>query len=59
MRRRRIEQTVELRKARKDNQLLKRRNISLNEESTSTQEDNDSLSPKKMSAEDILYGKLK
>lgn len=58
MRRRRIGQTVELRKARKDDQLLKRRNISTVEEPTSPlQENNSSVSPS-MSAEEIMYGMM-
>ena len=56
MRRRRAGQTIELRKAKKEDQLLKRRNISLQEEgSTPLQENN--TSPTSMTAEDILWGK--
>lgn len=57
MRRRRIEQTVELRKARKGDQLLKRRNINSTEEPTSPlQECN--TSPITMNAEEIIRGML-
>lgn len=57
MRRRRAGQTVELRKARKDEQLLKRRNISasVDDDSTPLQEYNVG-SPGSMSAEEIMYG---
>ena len=59
MRRSRIGQAVELRKARKDDQLLKRRNISVvNEELTSPLQENNSSSPATMNAEEIMYGKL-
>lgn len=58
MRRRRIGQAVELRKAKKEDQLLKRRNISNDvEEPTSPLQENNSTSPTTMSAEEILYGK--
>lgn len=58
MRRRRIGQAVELRKAKKEDQLLKRRNISNDvEEPTSPLQENNSTSPSTMSAEEILYGK--
>lgn len=58
MRRRRIGQAVELRKAKKEDQLLKRRNISNDvEEPTSPLQENNSTSPAPMSAEEILYGK--
>lgn len=57
MRRRRIGQAVELRKAKKEDQLLKRRNIANDvEEPTSPLQENNS-SPSAMSAEEILYGK--
>ncbi|XP_025829370.1 importin subunit alpha-5 isoform X1 [Agrilus planipennis] len=56
MRRRRIGETVELRKARKDDQLLKRRNISVAEEPTSPLQDNNLPSPVSMSSEEILSG---
>ncbi|XP_066153240.1 importin subunit alpha-1-like [Euwallacea fornicatus] len=59
MRRRRIHQAVELRKARKDDQLLKRRNISAaDEEVTSLLQENNSTSPVTMSAEEIMYGMM-
>ncbi|CAH0559501.1 unnamed protein product [Brassicogethes aeneus] len=58
MRRRRIGQTVELRKARKDDQLLKRRNISVAEEVTSPLQESNQASPGAMSAEEILYGMM-
>lgn len=58
MRRRRIGQAVELRKAKKEDQLLKRRNISNDvEELSSPLQENNSTSPTAMSAEEILYGK--
>lgn len=59
MRRRRIGQTVELRKARKDDQLLKRRNIaSMGHDDEDTPQDNGAGSPVTMSAEEILYGMM-
>ncbi|KAJ8917162.1 hypothetical protein NQ315_012654 [Exocentrus adspersus] len=58
MRRRRIGQTVELRKARKDDQLLKRRNISVSEEVTSPLQENNASSPVSMNAEEIMYGMM-
>lgn len=59
MRRRRIGQAVELRKAKKEDQLLKRRNIANDvEETTIPLQENNSTSPTStMSAEEILYGK--
>lgn len=57
MRRRRIGQVVELRKARKDDQLLKRRNISsLEEQAQPLQESNMAVSIG-MTAEEIMFGK--
>ncbi|XP_018572553.1 importin subunit alpha-1 [Anoplophora glabripennis] len=58
MRRRRIGQTVELRKARKDDQLLKRRNISTSEEQTSPLQESNSTSPVPMNAEEIMFGMM-
>ncbi|KAJ8932969.1 hypothetical protein NQ314_014300 [Rhamnusium bicolor] len=58
MRRRRIGQTVELRKARKEDQLLKRRNISSAEEPTSPLQESNAASPISMSAEEIMYGMM-
>lgn len=58
MRRRRIGQTVELRKARKDDQLLKRRNISTSEEATSPLQESNSTSPVAMNAEEIMFGMM-
>lgn len=56
MRRRRLGQAVELRKARKDDQLLKRRNISaVDDESSAVQECN-VMSPGTMSTDEILIG---
>lgn len=55
MRRRRVEQTIELRKAKKDDQLLKRRNIGGGEEPTSPiNEKNDSSVS--ISADEIVQG---
>ncbi|KAF5273420.1 hypothetical protein FQA39_LY07437 [Lamprigera yunnana] len=56
MRRRRVGQTIELRKARKDDQLLKRRNIADNEEVTSPLHESNLVSPASMTSEEILYG---
>ncbi|KAB0802503.1 hypothetical protein PPYR_04689 [Photinus pyralis] len=56
MRRRRIGQTIELRKARKDDQLLKRRNISDKEEATSPLHDSNLPSPVAMTSDEILFG---
>lgn len=58
MRRRRVGQAVELRKARKDEQLLKRRNIEAGEEQTSPQKEANAVSAATMSAEEIMYGKF-
>ncbi|RZC42161.1 importin subunit alpha-5 [Asbolus verrucosus] len=58
MRRRRAGQTIELRKAKKEDQLLKRRNISLQEEVASPLQENNSTSPSSMSAEEILWGMM-
>ncbi|XP_060521920.1 importin subunit alpha-1 [Cylas formicarius] len=59
MRRRRIGQAVELRKAKKDDQLLKRRNISVaTEEPVSPLQENNSTSPVTMSAEEIMFGMI-
>ena len=56
MRRRRIGQTIELRKARKDDQLLKRRNISDKEEPTSPLQETNLPSSVSMTSEEILFG---
>jgi importin subunit alpha-1/8 len=58
MRRRRIGATVELRKARKDDQLLKRRNIAGVDEPTSPLQESNVVSPVVMSAEEILFGNI-
>uniref|UniRef100_A0A1B6EDV8 Importin subunit alpha n=1 Tax=Clastoptera arizonana TaxID=38151 RepID=A0A1B6EDV8_9HEMI len=56
MRRRRGEVTIELRKARKDDQLLKRRNISIVDEPLSPLQDNNAKSPSNMSFDEIMAG---
>lgn len=57
MRRRRNEVSIELRKARKDDQLQKRRNISLDDEATSPLQDNNvQVKSPLMSISDILKG---
>ncbi|CAG9767205.1 unnamed protein product [Ceutorhynchus assimilis] len=58
MRRRRIAQTVELRKARKEDQLFKRRHMSevLDEPTSPLQENN--VSPVTMTAEEIMFGMM-
>lgn len=57
MRRRRIGQTIELRKARKDDQLLKRRNIAAgNDEPGSPLQENNVQGVDSMSSEEILQG---
>ncbi|CAH2006082.1 unnamed protein product [Acanthoscelides obtectus] len=58
MRRRRIGQAVELRKARKEDQLLKRRNISTDEATSPLQESNVSSSPVPMTADEISFGMM-
>ncbi|XP_044258258.1 importin subunit alpha-5 [Tribolium madens] len=58
MRRRRAGQTIELRKAKKEDQLLKRRNISLQEEASTPLQENNSVSLVTMSAEEILMGMM-
>lgn len=59
MRRRRLGQAVELRKARKDDQLLKRRNISALEDESSTVQEYNVMSPGSLSTDEILIGNLK
>jgi importin subunit alpha-2 len=57
MRRRRIGQTVELRKAKKEDQLLKRRNISIQDEDNIPPQESNIPSPNTMTAEEIIWGK--
>ncbi|KAG8225472.1 hypothetical protein J437_LFUL004473 [Ladona fulva] len=54
MRRRRSEISVELRKARKDEQLQKRRNLSILDEPTSPLQENNNRTPFNMSIEEIM-----
>lgn len=56
MRRRRVGQTIELRKARKDEQLLKRRNIEAGEEPTQPEKEANEPAPVTMTAEEIMCG---
>jgi len=55
MRRRRQEVSVELRKARKDDQLLKRRNLNTEDDSTLAQQEK-SRSPASMTIAEIIEG---
>lgn len=55
MRRRRQEVSVELRKARKDDQLLKRRNLNSEDDCTLAQQEK-SRSPASMTIEEIIEG---
>lgn len=58
MRRRRVVQAVELRKVRKDDQLLKRRNIDIGEDQTSPLKETTENAPPAMTAEEIMYGMM-
>lgn len=59
MRRRRVGQTIELRKAKKEEQLLKRRNVNIYDLNEPTSPVQDTVTtPPTMSAEDIILGKL-
>lgn len=57
MRRRRKEVSVELRKARKDDQLLKRRNLNTEDDCISPLQEN-SRSPTSLTTEEIIEGKV-
>ena len=57
MRRRRSEVSVELRKARKDDQLLKRRNLNTEDDSPLPLQENNSQSQVPMTIEEIIQGK--
>lgn len=57
MRRRRVGQTIELRKAKKEEQLLKRRNVNIYDLNEPTSPVQDTVTtPPAMSAEDIILG---
>ncbi|CAH1228473.1 KPNA2 [Branchiostoma lanceolatum] len=56
LRRRRNETSVELRKAKKDESLLKRRNVAITEDATSPLKDSNSQGPSFMTVDEIIQG---